>query len=113
MSDFSCNNDSVGKISSGSETVISRLNMRLWFLDGQIFAEQIIERVSKVNIDCCVENKVQTEIDHLKIQKLQFTLSKKVEPKRLHPGNVLETGATFVGGYAFSLIIMPEVELSY
>ncbi len=43
------------------------------------------------------------------------TLRKKVEPKRLHPGAVLENGVTFEGGAVFEsgTKIVPWVELSY
>ena len=40
--------------------------MYRWFLHGQMFTEQVVERVSKINIDGRVEYKVQTEVYHLK-----------------------------------------------
>ncbi len=50
----------------------------------------------------------------------ECTLRKKVEPKRLHPGAVLENGATLEGGAVFppnnhegGTKIVPGVELSY
>ncbi len=42
------------------------------------------------------------ELGHY-VGSLDSSLRKKVEPKRLHPGAILENGATSEGGAVFSL----------
>ena len=51
---------------------------------------------------------MEHEIRHLEvlINYRSTSLRKKVKPKQVHPGAVLENGATFEGGAFFTLIIM-------